>query len=247
MKKPRPLWMAVTAAGFLCGAGRAQPSVLDDKSRIAIERPIPQDGYTPEHAGYVSDLFRYLLRQTGTPGGMEEYSPELHGSCEPGAQSPTGILGSRTSLRDGLDQVVKLFPDYKWTANDGVISLAPVVGASRLLDSPVAEFQWNTAFPMKSVLRDLGTNRDVTRAAASLHYIELGYGGIGQAGSHPPPPPDPSKGEALAIHNQTLRSTLNAIAVSYRGVWGFFESTCNGQTTFTLRLLESKLDLERPQ
>lgn len=173
---------------------------------------------------YVSTLqaFSQALIQTGTAGGIVRTS----GCKDTGIVHRWQPLGS--SLRDVLDGIVKIDPEYRWSVDDNVINVLPVAEPA-FLKTHIVDFKAEKVVWPSSALSKLLATPEVR---VSLN--RLGLNEALKAGAFPL---SNSRKAARSVQctNVTFREALNIIARTFgNAVWFYKEDHCNGKDEYSI-------------
>lgn len=136
---------------------------------------------------------------------------------------------ARLVVRDVLDAVVKVDPEYRWEAQDGIINLLPANKYPAFLDTIIPEFEVKD----ETTLRGFDSLEEMPifqRKAITFGYDNYTVPRIINESRL-------SNGKKFSVHckNATVRGVLNAIVRAHgRAVWGFREYTQDGHKFFDL-------------
>ena len=182
------------------------------KKRISVEAQIA----TPV------EYITLLLRQSGAPGGIEDFQFDCQG--EPTLKIPS-LEGS---VADGLGKVQQQVKALSWRVVDNAILVVKGKPTSSILETTVAEFNFNPDDPpnkvTNSLLRTPEVANSLSQNGVSLGSPELGFAQPGN-NSH----------EQIKLKDVNVRQILDSVArSSHPRVWLFQQRTCGKITTITI-------------
>lgn len=180
----------------------------------------------PQRTDPVSILMTYL-GVVRLPGGIF-----LVRNC--GSTEPRIIPSEKATLRDGLDQISKAMPQYKWSLEDGVINFLPQYYSPSPLDTFIAEFKADNV-PIFQAFYQLFDMPEVKNGMASLGLHEPSVQLLFGSGD---PPVKDQRRINLNLKNATLREVLNAIVKADGSkTWTLSVYSCNGDSTYQRALV----------
>jgi hypothetical protein len=145
-----------------------------------------------------------------------------------GQLEPTFVPAKDSTLRDELNRIAKIKPEYQWALDDGVLNYFPKHYTPSPLDFPIAEFKadnvtaveaYNKLFDMPEVKTGL--------ANLGLHEppVQLIFGGGG--------PVKDQRRITVNLKNVTLLKALNAIVrADGSKTWILSVTSCNGDNIY---------------
>ena len=153
-----------------------------------------------------------------------------------GADESYTLVPSGPTLRDVLDSIVAVNPQYQWSIDRGVVNLIPSNKGPVLLDLRIAELNVKSAKTVDEILVRLFAlpvmREEITRLNLSQVSGEIGMRSLGRPGSNQE---EESAGLMLYEKNVTLREALNAIAREQgSAVWSYREQHCGGRNEFSI-------------
>ena len=191
-------------------------SLSSDLAKLRFEKDLT--------SGTVEDWARTICRHLKSAGGIVVKTP-CAGSDVPMAPI---TLPAGTTVKDALGALHSARSDYQWSVSDGdVLNVLPA-DPPRLLATPIVEYRWDLAQPVRAAFAGL-LELSAVRLRAQELDLDLGVSvGPGVISEYPnPTPPLP---EFRVIRDVTLLSALNAVAESYGSVvWLYRERSCSGQ------------------
>jgi hypothetical protein len=178
-----------------------------------------------------AERFLTIVTTAGASGGMAA----VYDGCSYGPRRNVSIKEG-TTLSQALDQLA-LESNSKWEMNEGVVNIIPDSSIPALLQTPIANFEWNRSKSIKEAVGQLLSLPEVTQRARELG-LKAEPGGASLTGiciNDCPKEPSP----IIEVEKDTtLLAILNHIVGSHeKAIWGYFEFHCNNETRFTLGVL----------
>lgn len=177
--------------------------------------------WTSPQQTYPITVLRSYLSVTHLPGGIFVVK-----NCS--STEPLITPSEKSTLRDGLNQLVKLMPEYTWSIENGVINFLPRSHSPSPLDIRIAEFKVEKTSPLDAsnlLFESEEVKSGLTRLGLHLPSVELVTGG----GS----PVKDERRVTLNEKNATLREALNAIVKADGSkTWILSVYSCNGEKTY---------------
>lgn len=168
------------------------------------------------------------LSGAGIPGGLVTVT-----GCEEKPRVRTGRLPEMT-LREALDMITVIDPDYRWEMTGGAINFLPANGEPELLKVRIKEIRIVNAVSLKAALNSLMDLPEVREARTRL---QLTTAGLPYVGGLAPVTPRTEK-YTIKAKDLTFRQALNAVVLADgRAAWGYNEYHCNGKHEVWLRLI----------
>jgi hypothetical protein len=134
-----------------------------------------------------------------------------------------------SSLRETLEAIVAVAPEYQWHVQEGVINFIPTSGEPALLSTRITELHLENVSTGEA-LNQLLALPEVKKKQEEIH-LSSGFDLGGLQSLRP---------RRLSLHRQdvTLRQALNAIARAHgHAVWSYREWHCHGKVEFTLKFI----------
>jgi hypothetical protein len=160
------------------------------------------------------------LKESRTPGGVVRIN-ECRSDGD--TATPFAEMNSAT-LRDVLDGITILDPQYRWQVDNGVVNLVPrLQPLPELLNTRIKKFEVKDATGISYMLSELQSLPEVREQVVKLNLSQaLQWRTI--------LPLYPQKRYDISCEDVTLQEALNAIVRTYgRGVWEYKETHCPGQ------------------
>ena len=169
-------------------------------------------------------VFARALSTTRVPGGIVKID-----NCN-AASVLKPWRAHIATLRDALDSIVEVEPDYNWSMNDGVVNLTPKSEEPVLLQIRISRLKVKNARSIYLPLSQLMALPEVRESIAQLGLSQAPLLLIGVESLKPNEP-----GYTIDCQNVTLKEALNTIVRAHgRAVWRYAEKRCNGKTEFSL-------------
>jgi hypothetical protein len=177
-----------------------------------------------------TDALTRALGEAQVPGGVVTIL-----NCNRAAKHTLTPTGS--SLRDVLNSVVSVEPQYKWQVKAGVVNVVPAAGGPSLLNLRIGQFKVDNAQTIYEALNQLFampevqarmTELKMRRGMTQLGIMPAQLGADGEAVAN-------SQSISIERQNITLAEALNAIVSAHgKAVWSYTEQHCDGQNEFSI-------------
>lgn len=204
------------------------------KSQEQTTKPLPEVTFVGVDLENVTttNALTTVLSAAHLPGGIV-----VRSDCNEDSKYSFNLSGVK--LKDSLNIIVSTNPQYKRSADRGVVNLVPDTGVPPLLESRIAELNVQNAATLNEALYKLLSMPDVQQHIAVLR-LTPGLTRLGLSDLQRPSSSSErsSKNRTIKRTKITVREALNAIATEFgQGVWEYRERNCGGQTQFQVQFL----------
>jgi len=163
------------------------------------------------------------LQGTGVSGGVVTVTQ----SCE--AVVHDFRIAKGTSLPRALDALVATDGGHSWSLEKGAVFLVPTAGLPPLLQTRIAEAQFQDKNDLTLAITELLQVKAVRDALSTLQLKalspEIGFQKLNRSNSKPEKQP-------LVVRDVSLAQALNSLALEHGGaVWSYVEADCGGHKT----------------
>jgi len=163
------------------------------------------------------------LQGTGVSGGVVTVTQ----SCE--AVVHDFRISKGTSLPQALDALVATDGGHSWSLEKGAVFLVPTAGLPPLLQTRIAEAQFQDKNDLTLAITELLQVKAVRDALSTLQLKalspEIGFQKLNRSNSKPEKQP-------LVVRDVSLAQALNSLALEHGGaVWSYVEADCGGHKT----------------
>jgi hypothetical protein len=163
------------------------------------------------------------LQGTGVSGGVVTVTQ----SCETAVNDFRVSKG--TSLPQALDALVATDGGHSWSLEKGAVFLVPTAGLPPLLQTRIAEAQFQDKNDLTLAITELLQVKAVRDALSMLQLKalspEIGFQKLNRSNSRPEKQP-------LVVRDVSLAQALNSLALEHGGaVWSYVEADCGGHKT----------------
>jgi len=163
------------------------------------------------------------LQGTGVSGGVVTVTQ----SCE--AAVHDFRISKGTSLPQALDALVATDGGHSWSLEKGAVFLVPTAGLPPLLQTRIAEAQFQDKNDLTLAITELLQVKAVRDALSTLQLKalspEIGFQKLNRSNSRPEKQP-------LVVRDVSLAQALNSLALEHGGaVWSYVEADCGGHKT----------------
>ena len=163
------------------------------------------------------------LQGTGVSGGVVTVTQ----SCE--AVVHDFRISKGTSLPRALDALVATDGGHSWSLEKGAVFLVPTAGLPPLLQTRIAEAQFQDKNDLTLAITELLQVKAVRDALSTLQLKalspEIGFQKLNRSNSKPEKQP-------LVARDVSLAQALNSLALEHGGaVWSYVEADCGGHKT----------------
>ena len=163
------------------------------------------------------------LQGTGVSGGVVTVTQ----SCE--AVVHDFRISKGTSLPQALDALVATDGGHSWSLEKGAVFLVPTAGLPPLLQTRIAEAQFQDKNDLTLAITELLQVKAVRDALSTLQLKalspEIGFQKLNRSNSK-------AEKQPLVVRDISLAQALNSLALEHGGaVWSYVEADCGGHKT----------------
>jgi len=163
------------------------------------------------------------LQGTGVSGGVVTVAQ----SCESVVHDFR--ISKGTNLSQALDALIATDGGHSWYLEKGAVFLVPTAGLPPLLQTRIAEAQFQDKNDLTLAITELLQVKAVRDALSTLQLKalppEIGFQKLNRSNSKPEKQP-------LVVRDVSLAQALNSLALEHGGaVWSYAESACGGRRT----------------
>ena len=180
-----------------------------------------------------------ILRDTPIPAGIAQVFPRCSDQSDIHLKVDLG-----QTIRQALNALVAVAPQYQWTLINGLVIMTPRGGAPPLLATKFHSFKWSgtdNAVP-SLLMNELIESPEIRRRIAEFGLTPAVRQGPGTTAVPINPVPRTPLRIEFSLKNMSLMDAFSAIIRVYgHGMWVYTEDRCSpdGSKRFTI---ESRLD-----